>query len=270
MPTIILVKQSCREEKVMNTLHIYCTENGIHSYPLHVHSQYEIIYYLEGCGKLKTDKCEYPFAPGNVIIIPSGTYHGSVSENGFKNISICGDWTHYIKLTHVVVINNVGTEGKFFAELLYKSRFEKNEYLNSLGNTFVLFLLRYINNTKTAIELCINKIVSESAQNAYNPNYSIADSLAKSGYAEDYIRQQFKKQIGMTPTEFLNHERINYACYLIEVYGKIYSLTEISQRCGYSDYSYFLRNFRKFSGMSPLKYKKSVLENTAQSRLNKQ
>ena len=144
----------------MSSLHIYCTENGIRSYPLHAHSQYEIIYYLEGCGRLKTDKCEYPFVPGSVIIIPPGTFHGSVSEKGFKNISICGEWAHYINLEHVVIINNVGAEGKFFAELLYKSRFENNEYLNSLGKTFILFLLRYINNTKTAVELCINQILS--------------------------------------------------------------------------------------------------------------
>ena len=65
-------------------LRIYQTEDGISSYPLHAHNQYEIIYYLRGRGNLKTEARDFPFEPGTVIIVPPGIYHGSHSDSVFK------------------------------------------------------------------------------------------------------------------------------------------------------------------------------------------
>ena len=41
---------------------------------------------------MKTTEKNYPFEPGSVIIVPPEIRHDSVSENGFKNISIEGEF----------------------------------------------------------------------------------------------------------------------------------------------------------------------------------
>lgn len=235
-------------------LRIYQTEDGISSYPLHAHNQYEIIYYLRGCGNLKTEARDFPFEPGTVIIVPPGIYHGSHSDSVFKNISVSGDFESLIKLKEVAVIGNAGEEGDFFARRIYSDRYENNEYLYSLCNTYVLYLIRFLSERNTTMELCVNRIISDISHNAFSADFCISKQLYKSGYAEDYIRQQFKIHTGKTPTEFLNEIRIKRACYLIGVYGNGYSFGEISQKSGYSDYSYFLKCFKKQIGMPPKKY----------------
>ena len=82
----------------------------------------------------------------------------------------------------------------------------------------------------------------------------IAGFLQKSGYAEDYIRAQFKKFTGKTPTEFLTKIRIYHACYLIDAYKNTLSLAEIAEKCGYTDYVYFSRRFKHIMGISPREY----------------
>lgn len=241
-------------------LRIYQTEDGISSYPLHAHNQYEIIYYLRGRGNLKTEARDYPFSPGTVIIVPPGIYHGSDSDSVFRNISVSGDFESLIKLKEVAVIENAGEVGDFFARRIYADRYENNEYLYSLCTTYVLYLIRYLNDKNTTMELCINRIISDISHNAFSSDFCLSEQLNKSGYAEDYIRQQFRIRTGKTPTEFLNEIRIKRACYLIEVYGSSYSFGEISQKSGYSDYSHFLKCFKKQMGMPPKKYQEFIDE----------
>ncbi|MBQ6894979.1 MAG: helix-turn-helix transcriptional regulator [Clostridia bacterium] len=82
--------------------------------------------------------------------------------------------------------------------------------------------------------------------------------MKKSGYSEDYIRSQFKLFTGKTPVEFLTETRINHACYLIDIYKDSMNLSEISEKCGYTDYVYFSRQFKKVMGISPKNYMKSL------------
>ena len=75
---------------------INMTQNGITKYPVHTHRSYEIMLYLEGRGYMHTELGDIPFSPGTVVIVPPNVSHGSVSECGFKNISVEGDFGAYL------------------------------------------------------------------------------------------------------------------------------------------------------------------------------
>lgn len=77
-------------------INVGITDDGVVAYPLHKHETWEIMTYMTGKGYLYTPEMNYPFKPGTVILVPPGMMHGSVSEQGFKNISIGGDFDELI------------------------------------------------------------------------------------------------------------------------------------------------------------------------------
>ncbi|MBB3110937.1 two-component system response regulator YesN [Paenibacillus phyllosphaerae] len=69
----------------------------------------------------------------------------------------------------------------------------------------------------------------------------------------DYINRMFKKETGMSMTEFLQHERMNAAMELLA--GTDQPVTVIAASIGYSNLSHFAKNFRKHTGLNPNEYR---------------
>lgn len=63
----------------------------------------------------------------------------------------------------------------------------------------------------------------------------------------------FKKQSGKTFTQFINEYRIIHACKLLSESTKM--ITEIAEESGYKNFSYFNRQFQKFTGKTPTEYR---------------
>ena len=152
-------------------------------------------------------------------------------------------------------MDNSEKEGEFLVDMIFKNRFSNPEYLDSLSNALAHFLLQNIQTEKN-INVALQDIVNKISEGFYDSNINIGEILNKSGYAEDYIRSEFKTFTGKTPVEFLTELRINHACYLIDIYKNSISLIEIAEKCGYTDYVYFSRRFKHVMGMSPKSYMK--------------
>ena len=103
----------------------------------------------------------------------------------------------------------------------------------------------------------VNELIDEITERAFETDLNLSEILRKSGYAEDYIRLNFKKATGKTPVVFLTEIRIKNACFLIETYGTSVPLSEIAEACGYTDYIYFSKRFKDLIGMSPKQYRDS-------------
>lgn len=234
---------------------INCTQDGIKEYPLHKHDKFEIMIYLSGNGFMKTSDGNYEFSPGTIIIVPPEIYHGSSSENGFKNISIVGDFEQYLFFEKTVVSHdNESGEGRALAAILYNNRYFNNNYLSAVCTSFVYFVLQNLS-IDDSINIEMNKIITEITQNFYDADIDLSELLRKSGYAENYIRTRFKEITGKTPKSFLRDVRIKHACYLIKIYANKISLSQICEQCGYTDYIYFSKKFKEAMGVSPTAYK---------------
>ena len=234
---------------------INCTPNGVVQYPMHTHKNYEIMLYLDGKGYMRTEFGNIPFETGTIVIVPPNIKHGSISENGFRNISIEGDFEAYFGFDTVKSFeDNETQEGKMLAEMIYKNRYGNDTYLASLCTAYVCFLMQRFE-LDSAMQRSVKKITAEISQNAFDPQIDLTLILSKSGYSEDYVRSCFKKIAGKTPNEFLTDIRIKHACFLIDIYKNTISLSEISERCGYLDYIYFSKKFKSVMGMSPREYR---------------
>ncbi len=68
-----------------------------------------------------------------------------------------------------------------------------------------------------------------------------------------YLSTLFKKELGMTLTEYVNGKRVEYAIYLLNT-TKL-SISMVGQRCGIQDDNYFTKIFKKFVGKTPKQFR---------------
>jgi AraC-like DNA-binding protein len=69
------------------------------------------------------------------------------------------------------------------------------------------------------------------------------------------IAHLVKTHTGKSLVQVINHARIQAACHLLENSTK--SCTEIGYEVGYSDQSYFTRHFRRLTGTTPARYRRT-------------
>ena len=225
------------------------------SIPLHQHARYEIVIYTKGSGTIIAEGVRYPVKPGNITIIPPGVAHKSDFEEEFEEIYIYGEFEQMFQLSAPVVIGtDLNSEGIQIAKMIFRNRYGNADYLAALCNAFAHFLAQRIE-MDDDISIAVHDIMSEITNHFHDSNLNLKVLLEKSGYAEDYIRAQFKKITGKTPVEFLTKIRIRHACYLMDQYKSALSLAEIAEKCGYTDYIYFSRRFKQQMGVSPRAYK---------------
>ena len=97
------------------------------------------------------------------------------------------------------------------------------------------------------------KITAFSSQ-LYNPPLSTmqrggVDTFCRKAYlSRNTFFKLFKEQFGVTPLEYINHERI--ARQLLSQQQN--SITQVGLQCGFTDVNYFVRLFRKAKALLPV------------------
>ena len=244
----------------MNNISISKTADGTKKYPLHKHNNWEIMYYLGGEGHLATEGQNIPFQKGSIIVVPPSVMHGSVSQNGFVNISVGGDFNHLFMFDNPVLLYDNGRgEGERLANLIYENRFAQSEYLSALCSAYVHFLLRNIE-CENRVSEALGQIIKAATENFSDSEFNITDALNKSGYAEDYIRAKFRERTGLSPIAFLTNVRITHAKKLFEIYSSSISVSQVAEKCGFDDLIYFSKRFKQAVGVSPDRYRKEMLK----------
>ena len=76
------------------------------------------------------------------------------------------------------------------------------------------------------------------------------------GINTSYLSALFKKETGVTLTEYVNRRRIEYAVFLLNSTNM--QIQTIAQHCGIPDVNYFTRSFKKQTGKTPSQYRLSI------------
>ena len=71
-----------------------------------------------------------------------------------------------------------------------------------------------------------------------------------------YLSTLFKRQYHQSLVSFINQAKVEYACRLIQ--ERKYRISEISFRLSFENAYYFARVFKKYMGMTPTEYEKSL------------
>lgn len=69
-----------------------------------------------------------------------------------------------------------------------------------------------------------------------------------------YLSAQFKKQTGQTLTEYVNEKRVHFASHLLKTTHL--QIQSIALHCGIQDPNYFVRLFKKSTGLTPTEFRR--------------
>jgi len=88
-------------------------------------------------------------------------------------------------------------------------------------------------------------------------SYLSAPSLAELAAVGDvhpvHLSREFRKRYGITIGEYIRKRRIEHASGLLLKSGM--AMADIADTCGFSDQSHFCALFKKYSGMTPAKFR---------------
>ena len=99
--------------------------------------------------------------------------------------------------------------------------------------------------------------VVEYIQNNLHENITVKDLSRQAYKSEPHFFRCFKQQFGITPVDFINEQRIKTAKMMLHAADR--SITEISFSCGFNNLNYFLKMFKRHTGLTPAQYRKSLL-----------
>lgn len=106
-------------------------------------------------------------------------------------------------------------------------------------------------NNSALFQVCANYI----SQNIYNP-IRTEDLAKETGYTRTYLCNQFKKQTGITLTQYILQEKIIETKRMLQFTDK--SLSEIATQFSFSSQSHFQSVFKKMTGETPLAFRQRM------------
>ena len=98
------------------------------------------------------------------------------------------------------------------------------------------------------------KSIKQYVSKHYKEKMTLSEIANEVHLAPEYCSSLFAKQVGVSLFDFISKQRIEEAKSLIITTG--FSFTKIAELCGFDDYNYFSRVFKRVAGVSPKDYRK--------------
>lgn len=73
-----------------------------------------------------------------------------------------------------------------------------------------------------------------------------------------YLSTLFKRETGITLTDYVNQKRIEHAIFLLN--STSLQVQTIAQQCGFPDVNYFSKLFKKLVGKTPVEYRRNITQ----------
>jgi len=233
-------------------------------YELHSHNDWEIVCQLVGEAKTQVGDKTFALSPGEIMLIPPNVNHKGSSDGYFMDISLRGSDISFGKFE---VLKDYRGDIAALISMIYRICIEQEGACNSVADALVSAVCRMIRHEigNNSGHPAVEQIKKEIYDNLSNPKFSLASAIADTGFDKDYFRRCFKQETGKTPTQYITDMRIVKAKQLLSD-SKFFSVEAIAHSCGFSDSLYFSTCFKKHVGVSPLAYRKSLINKTSRTQ----
>lgn len=256
---------------------------------LHWHDQMEIIYIKKGSGTVSVNLQSMPVSAGCIIPVLPGEMHGIEGTPGIRmeyeniifSLSILdsaeeNDWCRL----HVIAPLMNGTmtfprpihPGTVFhaqvssaVDRADKACSERQDGYFLLVKSAMYELLFQLYQNRSTDVIPQNTKHMESLKSLlgwikqhYTESITVDQAASFAGYSPAHFMRLFKEETGQTFVQFLNDYRLASASYRLAETGD--PISEVAACCGFTNFSYFIRLFRKKFNVSPGEYRKKIKE----------
>lgn len=254
----------------------------------HYHPEVEILLVVEGTGTRYVGNSVEPFIPGDLVMIGANVPHEWCSDKNMGtsqseaiyilfNMEILGK--DFWNLPESKIILKIIQQSKRGIKLTGKTRSEVALLMKSIDTSYgfnriillltILELIAFNNEHYYLASPIIQNLIDNSDKERLNKVYKyVIDNLQQdisldkassiANLSTAAFCRYFKKRANKTFMQFLNEIRIGQACRLL--INENHSVAETGYECGYSNISYFIRQFKKITGFTPLGYRKKFAD----------
>lgn len=221
----------------------------------HQHDIWELVYCTDGDGCFTFEDGTFiPYHQGDAVVIPPSIRHSNETLRGFSNIHV---W-----MTNPVFHNNepfcVSDGPEKYLQIAFQQA--KYHYLSDISSCEMVMsalaelIVNYISVYRSNAEYSepVKQIRSQIMLHYSECDFALDDYMRTLPFHYDYLRKLYKKEVGITPLQYMTQLRMKRACVMLTMQGsEDYSISEIAQLCGFDDALYFSRIFKKTYGLSP-------------------
>jgi AraC-like DNA-binding protein len=250
---------------------------------LHFHPEVEILLIVQGTGTRFVGDSVERFSPGDLVMIGPNVSHEWCSDRNNNEMSeaiyilfnteILGK--EFWNLPESKIILKIIQQSQRGIKLKGKTRDDVASLMNTIDTSngfrrimllmtileMIAFSEEYQYLASPVFQNAINERDSERLNKVYKYvinnvhqtiNLKTAASIAN--LSKPAFCRYFKKRANKSFMQFLNEIRIGQACRLLV--NEDFSVAEICYTCGFNNISYFIRQFKKVTGFTPLSYRK--------------
>ena len=268
--------QQVNHMSILNPLNLdYCGREACqkgYMFGPYTRENYVLHMVVKGCGEYRIGKKRYKVSKGQAFLIPPGTetvykadredpwvyvwlgFHGYKTQELLNRLGFRND-NHVITLkdtakfedlidqimdaSQLTFLNEMKRTGLFYAALtaLLEERQEEEGTEADYSDTLYV------------------KVAVDTMVTSYNKKLRISDIARMIGINRSYLTNIFKKELGISPQEFLINFRLEKAAQMLRETEE--PIGNIAITVGYSDSLSFSKAFKQKYGMQPSSYRKN-------------
>ena len=239
---------------------------------LHTHPFTELFYVVDGKGEFNIQGQRFPVKPNDFIIINPQVEHTELSspDEPLEYIVLGINGLSFSNLTpvseggHPFSFFNLRDEQKdilrYLNAMVQEATSQSMSYELVCHNLLEILLIKILRHQHFDLEVGKQSkatkdisFIKHYLETYYHESIQLEDLASMTHLSRFYISHSFKKEIGMSPMEYLIAIRIKESKILLRTTN--YSISQVADIVGFTTPTYFSKQFRKSTGISPTDYR---------------
>lgn len=228
------------------------------SFPPHLHQCFEIIIVREGEMYITVDGRESLVTAGQSMLIFPNQIHSMRSTYCRHLLAIFSP--RLVQAYAARLANKTPIDNRFIPETYPVEALDRLDEAGTVTKKGILYLLcgqfdrqaQYQDKEADSRNLLF--LIFSFVEQTFAEECTL-NQLAKAiGYNYSYLSRYFKKTVGISFNDYVNHYRLSHACYLMD--NTDYSIMQCALESGFTSIRSFNRNFKEQFAVTPAQYRK--------------
>ena len=239
---------------------------------LHTHPFTELFYVVDGKGEFNIQGQRFPVKANDFVIINPQVEHTELSspDEPLEYIVLGINGLSFSNLTpvseggHPFSFFNLRDEQKdilrYLNAMVQEATAQPMSYELVCHNLLEILLIKILRHQHFDLEVGKQSkatkdisFIKHYLETYYHESIQLEDLASMTHLSRFYISHSFKKEIGMSPMEYLIDIRIKESKILLRTTN--YSISQVADIVGFTTPTYFSKQFRKSTGISPTDYR---------------